>query len=165
MSDGTRSDIAWTDDGKTWNSTMLDPLNRAGSLAVSRDGRTIVATSTEGAGAAEPVVTMKLSTDAGAHWRKVPQGNLWGREAGPVAFNNGTALLTAVAFTGGKDVRGLYTIGSDGIRRPPLAAPDLIDLSTAGDLAFGPLGKTGPSRTKVATSTDHGRTWQSFEPR
>ena len=162
VADGNRSDIAWTDDGKTWDSALLDPDHRPGTLAISPNGSTIVATSTEGAGSAEPISKLVMSTDRGATWKPV-LSELTGREAAPVAFDDGTALMMGVNSS---DTRGLYRISVGGAARQPGTPPKLWDFGGGVGFLWGSRIDNGPvAMTKAVTSTDDGRTWQAFEPR
>jgi hypothetical protein len=155
--------IAWTDDGgKTWDQTLLDPDNGASVVTVSPNGQTILASSGGDGSTPEAIATMKISTDRGAHWRTV--GNLpWGRAGGPVAFDDHTAALLGQQDP---DNQGLwvYTI-TDGKAKLLSSAPTspIDGLTGNGQLLYST--KIDSPATKVATSTDRGKTWAYFEPR
>ncbi|QNE20813.1 hypothetical protein F1D05_26495 [Kribbella qitaiheensis] len=61
---GSRSDIAWTDNGgRTWNNALLDPDNPAAKISVSQNGRTIVASSWLDGATLEAIGLLRMSTD------------------------------------------------------------------------------------------------------
>lgn len=155
-----RSDIYWTDDGgKHWNQSLLDPDNPGMALAVSPNGRTIVATSF--VEPKEQIATMKLSTDRGATWTTVTTPP-WVRAAGPVVFDDGTVMM--IGKTEADPVDVLHRI-VDGQVLPVEGTRDrLYDLETDGSLLYG-IANEDPINKRVATSTDRGKTWQFFEPR
>lgn len=150
--DAPDSWIAWTDDGgKTWDQSLLDPDHAPTRIAVSQNGRTVVAFSDGGA--------LKLSTDRGASWRTVSDKPV-GLTGGPVAFDDGTALLLGQR----PDISGLslYTLDADGTEQLD-GRPDRVeDLAGHGDLVYGI--RTGRA-TNVAISTDRGRSWYTLELR
>jgi hypothetical protein len=158
---GSRSDIAWTDDGgRTWHRTTLDPGNPASTIAVSPNGRTIVATSWMDGATLEAIGVVRMSSDRGATWTSV-RNKPWARGGGPIAFDDGTALMLGIAQTSPKTA--VYRL-ADGQAVRTNAVPDgLDDLSGDQALLFGP--QLGTPSTKVVTSTDRGATWRSFEPR
>ncbi|HET6293052.1 MAG TPA: hypothetical protein VFG33_06745 [Kribbella sp.] len=168
--EGFSSDIGWTDDGgATWTTEVLD-LDASGStVAVSADGRTVLATSWVDGATLEAIGKVRMSTDAGARWQTVQIPRL-ARGGGPVAFNDGTARMIGIA---NDDTTALYGIDSSGSMTKLPGLPDLLDdLSGDGKLLYGPLIQgsaqellRGPSQNKIATSTDRGLTWRQFEPR
>jgi hypothetical protein len=158
---GMRSQIAWTDDGGgSWQQTVLDPGDPASTIAVSQDGRTIVATSWIDGATFEAIGTLKMSTDRGANWTTVTD-KPWAREGGPVAFNDGTALMLGRSRDG---VVALYPLDDQPGQTLLTGHDGLDDLTGDGKLLYGPV-LTGTTTTKVATSTDRGKTWHEFEPR
>jgi hypothetical protein len=157
-----RTDIVWTDDGgKTWDSAPLDEKNQRGRLAVSPDGRTLVATAVSIDDAIETVTTMRISTDRGVNWTTV-EHTPWRLNAAPVAFDDGTAVL--LGGRPGGSTPQLYRI-SEGAARPDRGSPGILtDLAGNADLLYSPV--TSKRRAvQVAVSTDHGTTWKSFQPR
>ncbi len=158
---GSRSEIAWTDDGgATWRRTTLDPANPAATIAVSPNGRTLVATSWMDGATLEAIGVVRMSTDRGATWASV-QSKPWARGGGPVAFDDGTALMLGIAQNSLKPAA--YGL-ADGRAVRTNGVPDgLDDLSGDQALLFGP--QLGTPSTKVLISTDQGTTWRPFEPR
>jgi hypothetical protein len=152
-----RADVAWTDDnGKHWGSDLLDPDNQSGRVAVSPDGRTVVATSFKTEGKIQVVSTMKMSTDRGAHWTTV-QNYASSCDAGPVAFDDGTALVLGARANDSSS--RMYRIG-DGKATPLASAPTSITgLYGESRWLYGPQ-PGGPGGPRVATSTDRGTTWR-----
>jgi len=167
---GSRSDLAWTDDGgKYWNQALIDPDNPGSTVAVSQDGRTIVASSWMDGATFEAIGTMVMSTDAGATWKKVTD-KPWARGGGPVAFNDGTAVM--LGLTTADLSPSLYVIAGDGRSTLRNGVPDqLDDIAGDGRLLYGRRVQNphttmiGTHATMVATSTDRGETWSQFEPR
>ncbi|MGY4765393.1 sialidase family protein [Kribbella sp. CWNU-51] len=157
-----RTDIVWTDDGgATWGSAPLDTKNQRGRLAVSPDGKTLVATAVTIGSLSETVSTMRISTDRGAHWttvRKTP----WSLNAGPVVLNDGTAMV--LGGRSGDPTPHLYRI-SDGQARPDRGSPGVL-AQLAGDahLLYGPEVSKRHT-TRLALSTDGGTTWEYVVPR
>jgi hypothetical protein len=161
-SEGLQSDIGWTGDGgATWTTEVLD-LDRAGSrIAVSANGRTVLANSQNDAATLESIGRLRMSTDAGSQWQTVKNAP-WARGGGPVAFNDGTALMIGTALDGSN---ALYAIDSSGVATKVPGLPGMLtDLSGDGKLLYGPVLQ-GMTQKKVATSTDRGQSWQQFEPR
>jgi hypothetical protein len=157
-----RTDIVWTDDGgATWGSAPLDTKNQRGRLAVSPDGKTLVATAVTIGNLSETVSTMRISTDRGAHWTTV-RDTPWSLNAGPVALNDGTALV--LGGRSGDPTPHLYRI-SDDVARPDPGSPGVL-AHLAGDahLLYGPEVSKRHT-TRLAVSTDAGKTWEYFEPR
>lgn len=154
-------DIAWTDDGgRAWHRTTLDPGNPASTIAVSPNGRTIVATSWMDGATLEAIGVVRMSTDRGATWTSV-RNKPWARGGGPIAFDDGTALMLGISQNSPKPA--LYRL-ADGQAVRTNAVPDgLDDLSGDQALLFGP--QLGTPSTTVVTSTDRGAAWRSFEPR
>ncbi|WP_112246399.1 beta propeller repeat protein [Kribbella monticola] len=158
---GSRSDIAWTDDGgKTWAKALLDPANPGAKIAVSPDGRTVVASSWVDGATLEAIGLLRMSTDRGAHWTTVAD-KPWARGGGPVVFN-GSAVMLGQKLS--DPTSSLYGI-SAGRAKPLNGVPDQLD-DLAGDerLLYG-IQLERPTAQKVAVSTDQGRTWRTFEPR
>lgn len=160
--DATDSYVAWTDDGgKTWDQTLLDPDNPASRIAVSPDGRTILASSHSDGTTPEAIQTMKVSTDRGAHWRTATN-TPWGRAGGPIVFDDQTAIF--LGQQPNDPTASVYGV-ADGKAKLLNGAPDLQDsLSGDGRLMYG-VQLEAPTATKVAMSTDRGKTWSSFEAR
>lgn len=158
--DGDPSYVAWTDDGgRNWQKHQIDDDNRARLVAVSHDGRTIIASSWKDGATVEAIGNMVLSADAGKTWRPV-KGLPFARLAGPVAFDDGSGVLVAV---GGElnDPPTAYQIGKDGTARKLKGWPKLSEgLAGDGKLLYG---KTGP--TSVAISNNRGVDWQTMTPR
>lgn len=153
--DAARSDIFWTDDrGKTWDQALIDPDHPGGGLALSPDGRTVVATSQ--VVDREELGTMRLSTDRGATWTTVDTPP-WVRAAGPVAFDGGIVMMNGM--TPDDPVYKLRRIADGKVEPVPGPGGQLNDLRTSGSMLYGPLER------QVMTSPDHGKTWTSFEPR
>ncbi|GAA2826457.1 WD40/YVTN/BNR-like repeat-containing protein [Kribbella solani] len=145
--------IYWTDDqGKTWNHSVISPGRISGKLAVSPDGKTLLAVPgwKPSAGPREPV-PIRLSTDGGEHWTTVAnRDNTY--VSALVAFDNGTGL---VLYQGKK--RELLRPGAGTPLTPPT---DLGDLQSLGEFVYG-MQYNGDN---VITSTDQGRTWKYFVP-
>ncbi len=94
------SRILWTDDGKTWARTELDSSMAAGFLAVSRNGRTIMAGSRQATPSGPGRLgLLKMSTDAGASWRTIALPKTLFTE-GSAAFSDGSALLLGHDYEG-----------------------------------------------------------------
>ncbi|WP_432946200.1 hypothetical protein ACQPXM_07595 [Kribbella sp. CA-253562] len=157
---GSRSEIAWSDDGRTWNRTLLDPENPGSRIAVSPDGSTVVASSWVDGATAEAIGTLKMSTDRGARWTSVAD-RPWARGGGPVAFNDGTAMMLGVSKQG---QTGLYRLADGTATQLSPGPPGLEELAGDGKLLYGQVLR-GPGVTKVATSVDRGLRWREFEPR
>ncbi|MGW6278208.1 sialidase family protein [Kribbella sp. NPDC055071] len=152
-----RADVAWTDDnGKHWDSDLLDPDNQSGRVAVSPDGRTVLAASFKTEGKIQVVSTMKMSADRGAHWMTV-QNYASSGDAGPVVFDDGTAVVLGARANDSSP--RLYRIG-DGKATPLASAPTSITgLYGDSKWLYGPQ-PGGPGGPRVATSTDRGATWR-----
>jgi len=168
-SEGFRSEIGWTDDGgATWTTEVLDLDSKGSTITVSADGRTVLATSWDDGATLEAIGKVRMSMDAGARWQTV-QNAPWARGGGPVAFNDGTALMIGTSTNG---LSAMYAIDSSGEATQVNGLPDgiqdlnhgLQDLSGDGKLLYGPLLE-GSKQKKIATSTDRGLTWRQFEPR
>jgi hypothetical protein len=163
---GSRSDIAWTDDGgKTWEKAVLDPDNPAAAIAVSRNGRTIVANSWIDGATFEAIGLLRVSTDRGAHWTTVTN-KPWARAGGPVAFDDGSAVMLGLKLNDPSPSPSPSLYGIMAGRAKLLnGVPDQMD-GLAGDeqLLYG-IQLESPTVQKVATSTDRGKTWRTFEPR
>jgi hypothetical protein len=87
------------------------------------------------------------------------------REAGPVAFDDGRALMLAVG-DGEKAVRGFYQLTPAGVTRLPVPAITLADLDGTADRLVGRVPDAAPSAgPRLVVSTDLARAWYSFEPR
>jgi hypothetical protein len=157
---GSRSEIAWTDDGCTWNRTLLDPANPGSRIAVSPDGSTIVANSWVDGATAEAIGTLKMSTDRGARWTSVAD-RPWARGGGPVAFDDGTAMMLGVSKQGRT---ALYRLADGTATQSSAGPPGLEELAGDGKLLYGQVLR-GAGVTKVATSVDRGLHWREFEPR
>ncbi|MFK4088657.1 WD40/YVTN/BNR-like repeat-containing protein [Kribbella sp. NPDC020789] len=172
------SRIRWTDDGKNWQQTTLDESLSPGFLAVSRNGRTILAGSVlPTPNGPARVGLLKMSTDGGATWHTVPAPPDL-RADGPVAFDDGTGLL--LSSDGGPQRRQLLriedakltTLPTDQIWRSSATTAPLSDLRGDEDLLSAALwimpgpAVSNPSQQRfVIISTDRGRTWSSFVPR
>jgi hypothetical protein len=157
-----RTDIVWTDDGgESWDSATLDEKNQRGRLTVSPDGRTLVTTAVDIGDSFETVATMRISTDRGLHWTTVEHPP-WRLNAAPVAFNDGTAVVL-----GSRDsarTPQLYRI-AEGSAHPDRGSPGMLtNLTTNAELLYSPQ-TSGRHATQVATSSDHGATWNYFVPR
>lgn len=148
----SRSDIYWSDDnGKTWQQELLHPDQMGSMIAVSPDGRTIVAVSMN----TEEVATVRMSTDRGGHWTTV-QTPRWSKGVYPVAFDDGTAV--ALGQAPGVPTPELYTL-SDGRSRLLNGVPDLLTYLTGDEqLIYGPQIQDGVA-TRAAVSADQGKTW------
>jgi hypothetical protein len=159
---GSRGDIAWTDDGgRTWGKALLDPGNPAAEIAVSPNGRTVVASSWVDGATLEAIGLLRISTDRGAHWTTVAN-KPWARGGGPVAFDDGSAVMLGQAISDPSP--SLYGI-SAGRAKLLNGVPDRMDdLAGDGQLLYG-IQLESPTAQKVATSTDRGKTWRAFEPR
>lgn len=159
LSSDASSKVAWTDDGgRTWSRTTLDADAPGSALTVSPDGRTVLATSWFDGATIEPIAVLRMSRDHGQTWTTV-QGHPRYRAGGPIAFDDGTALLLGQnpEIGGGTT---LFRIDAEGKIRPVQGAPALQDLGGTGNLVHGPIdGNT------VAVSTDRGQTWSTFAPR
>jgi hypothetical protein len=164
--DAPDSWVSWTDNGgKTWEQTLLDPDNGASIVTVSPDGQTVLASSGGDGSTPEAIVTMKMSTDRGAHWSTVT-GAPWGRASGPIAFDDHTATLLGQQDPDSATL-SIYTI-AEGKATLVTSAPatQLDNLYGDGDLLYSTTASTtGAPATKLATSSDHGKTWKFFEPR
>ncbi|WP_433016709.1 WD40/YVTN/BNR-like repeat-containing protein [Kribbella sp. CA-294648] len=145
---GKASYVLWTDDGgRNWSKALVDSLDSAGGVGVSADGRTAV-TFTLGITTGGPV-RMKLSTDQGETWTtSAPRERTWTRP--PVALNDGSVLL----LEKGKLVR----LNGEVVATAP---KDAVELRGDDDLLYVASGESG----SIATSTDLGKTWKTFEPR
>ncbi len=144
------SHVFWTDDGgRTWEKTLIDSRDSAGGIEVSDDGSTAV-TFTLGRGGP---VQLKVTTDHGKTWTSPgARERTWSRP--PVPLNDGSVLLLekgqvvrldgAVLGTAPKDAGELR--GGDGLLYVALTAPD------------------GFQSEGIATTTDLGKTWKTFEP-
>ncbi|QNE20812.1 hypothetical protein F1D05_26490 [Kribbella qitaiheensis] len=86
----------------------------------------------------------------------------WARGGGPVAFDDGTAVMLGLRT----DHPSPSLYGLSGGRAKLLnGVPDRMDdLAGDGKLLYG-IQLESPHATTVATSTDRGKTWESFEPR
>ncbi|ONI78400.1 hypothetical protein BWI15_00535 [Kribbella sp. ALI-6-A] len=157
---GSRSEIAWTDDGRTWNRTLLDPANPGSRIAVSPDGSTVVASSWVDGATAEAIGTLKMSTDRGSTWTSVAD-RPWARGGGPVAFNDGTAVMLGVSKQG---QTALYRLADGKATQLSPGHPGLEELAGDGKLLYGQVLR-GSAVTKVATSVDRGLHWREIEPR
>ncbi|HET6985606.1 MAG TPA: sialidase family protein, partial [Kribbella sp.] len=157
-----RTDIVWTDDGgTTWGSVPLDRRNQRGQLAVSPDGRTLVATAVTIGDQLETVASMRISTDRGAHWTTV-QHAPWSLKAAPVVSDDGTVVLVG-AQSGDPRLR-LFRI-TDGAAALADGSPGgLAHLSGDAKLIYGPEISRRRA-TQAAISTDQGTTWTKFTPR
>lgn len=145
--------IYWTDDlGKTWGHSVLSPGGGLGQLAVSPNGRTLVAIPAGGFGVRDEQLSLRLSTDRGEHWTTVAA-----RDApylsSPVAFDNGTGLALYLGKT-----RELLRPGAGKPLTPPT---DANGLNAVGDFVYT-IQYNG---NQALTSTDHGKTWKYFTPR
>jgi hypothetical protein len=156
---GSRGDIHWTDDGgETWHRTLLDPDNAGNSLDVSPNGRVIAATSMD---TNERIATMKLSTDRGATWTTVNTPRLV-RAAGPVVSDDGTIML--LGGTEADPTPTLYRLADGQVLPVADAAGRLRDLASNGTMLWGPAIGAATS-VRIATTTDRGQSWNSFQPR
>ncbi|MFC9694831.1 hypothetical protein ACFTSF_40160 [Kribbella sp. NPDC056951] len=159
--------ILWTDDhGKSWQHELLDAEHSGNWLAVSRNGRTIVATSssiTAGNVTLERLETTKVSTDAGATWRTV-SGLPYTVDGKPAALDDGTVLLLGRQPN---DVgASLYTISEGQVRTKGTAPQFLWGFASGSEPLYG-IANSQPhgALTQVAHSADHGKTWDYLEPR
>ncbi|GAA1579601.1 hypothetical protein GCM10009789_36690 [Kribbella sancticallisti] len=152
--DAPRADIFWTDDGgKTWEQTLLDPDHPGNSLEVSPGGHTLIATTST----SEEVMLVRMSTDRGATWRKVPSPT-WTKGTPAVPFNDQAALLLGAPRA--NPTNKLYAIYEF---RPILldaTPPPLTDLARSDGMIYGPT-----TDKRIATTLDRGTTWRYFEPR
>jgi hypothetical protein len=146
--------IYWTDDhGKTWDHSVISPGRMRGRLAVSPDGKTLVAIPGSKPGpTADDLVPLRLSTDRGEHWTTVATRNSTYLQS-PVAFNNGTGLALYQDQN-----RELLRPGAGAAFTPPT---DLGELEGVGEFVYG-MQYNG---NQAITSTDHGKTWKYFEAR
>lgn len=150
---GKASYVLWTDDrGRNWSKALVDARDSAGAVGVSTDGRTAI-TFTLGITTGGPV-RMKLSTDQGKTWTtSAPRARTW--SGPPVALNDGSILL----LENGKLVR------SDGVVAGTVPKK-AVELSGDDNLLSVALaGADGLESKSIATSTDLGKTWKTFEPR
>jgi len=157
-----RTDIVWTDDGgATWDSEPLDGKNQRGRLAVSPDGRTLITTAVTIGDAGETIATMRISTDRGLNWATV-RGAPWTLSAGPVAFDDGTAIV--LGGRAGNPAPQLYKL-KDGVAQPdPSTRGMFAGLAGDAQLLYG--AEVSQRRaTRLAVSTDRGTTWTKFTPR
>jgi hypothetical protein len=178
LDDAGGSRIRWSDDGKNWQQTTLDESFGPGVLAVSRNGRTVLAASAL-ATPDEPgrVGTLKLSTNGGADWRTIPAPPALHADSA-VAFNDGTALL--LSTDGGPQRRQLLGIKNDQLTTLPadkiwttsMSTGPLSDLQGDENLLSAALWNQPdpaldhpPPERLVILSTDQGKTWSSFVPR
>lgn len=152
--------IAWTDDGgKTWQRHTVSDGALPSRIAVSHDGRTIVATSWHDGATFEAIGSVVISTDRGVSWRTV-QGTPWARMGGPVPFDDGTAALLGIQPENNAKPTG-YLIGTDAKARKAEGWPkQLEDLDGDGKFLHG---KSSP--TSLAISNDRGETWRTITPR
>ncbi|TDD52303.1 exo-alpha-sialidase [Kribbella antibiotica] len=174
ISGEVQSKIVWTDDrGKTWRSEPLSTSNRPGKLAVSSDGQTIAATTANAfsSNSVGNISTLKVSTNAGRTW-KTTTTERDAHLSGPAVLDDGTVFLAghkpsdpdALAGRQTSDAdRRLYTVTAGQIQRVGSTPALLRDITGDGKRLYGI--QVEPPSTKVAVSTDHGKTWSAFEPR
>ncbi|MFI5729630.1 WD40/YVTN/BNR-like repeat-containing protein [Kribbella sp. NPDC051587] len=171
--DGSR--ILRTEDGKNWQPTTLDESSGPAFLAVSRDGRTILA----GARLSgfQRVTALKMSTNGGADWHPIPVSQKLSADW-PVAFNDGTALL--IQTGGARENQYLLRVHDGQIAPVPAdkswtsstsSAPrselrgDENLISGIVELWSDPAEAHPRFPWAVLVSTDQGTTWSSFVPR
>ncbi|WP_405055874.1 glycoside hydrolase [Kribbella sp. NBC_01505] len=159
--------MLWTDDrGKSWHHEVLDP-NHAGTwLAVSGNGRTVVATSTSamtGDNWLQRLEMLKVSTDAGASWRTV-SGLPYAIDGNAAALDDGTVLLPGQQLD--EHRTSLYTISGGQVRAKD-SGPQFLDGFAGGPgLLYGVVAaQPAGAMDQVALSTDRGKSWDYLEPR
>ncbi|MFF1818419.1 hypothetical protein ACFVWG_14050 [Kribbella sp. NPDC058245] len=178
LDDAGGSRVRWTDDGKNWQQTTLDESIGSGFLAVSRNGRTLLAGSVLPTpdGPAR-IGVLKMSTNGGTDWRTIPTPPGL-RADSPAAFNDGTALL--LSGDGGEQRRQLLRIQdnkptalpANKLWRSSTTTAPLSDLRGDENLlsavlwaGYNPDLDHPPFPWSVIVSTDQGKTWSSFVPR
>lgn len=154
----SRSDIYWSDDhGKSWQQELLHPDQPGSTIAVSPDGRTIVAVSM----GTDELGTVRMSTDRGGHWTTV-QTPEWNKGVYPVAFDDGTAV--ALAQPPSDPTAELYTL-SDGRARLMNGVPDMLFFVDGDEQLIYSLQIKDGFASRAAVSTDRGRTWSFVDLR
>jgi hypothetical protein len=144
--------VFWTDDGgKNWGKALVDPTESVGDLGVSANGGTAV-TFTLGR-SSDGKVRVLTTTDHAKTWSAgARRERTWSRA--PVALNDGRALLIEQQKLVLLDGR---TIGTAPKNASALRGDD--------SLLYVAIEPPDGQPSAIATSTDLGKTWKTFEPR